>query len=157
LGIVGLVVQMVGLLRWVFVVPLLAGAYVDPSTDEATRQAVSITFQTVHAAGGVLLGEHVGQAFTVGWMSLVAVEILRTGALPRWLGILGLVASAVYALAQTELLATVVPGVPVIGAAGLVGSLLWLLFLASLGVVLCLPARQQTYADRDADDRERKG
>src|SRR4029453_16584365 len=41
IGIAGMVVQMVGLLRWVFVVPVLAQMYVDPSSTESMRAAVT--------------------------------------------------------------------------------------------------------------------
>ena len=45
IGIAGMVVQMVGLLRWVFVVPVLAQMYVDPSSTESIRAAVTVVFQ----------------------------------------------------------------------------------------------------------------
>ncbi|MCQ6956489.1 DUF4386 domain-containing protein [Mucilaginibacter sp. JC4] len=63
-GIIGLVVQMIGLLRWTFVVPVLADTFVH-STDPAVRSAVIVAFQTIHQFAGVLLGEHLGQLFTV--------------------------------------------------------------------------------------------
>jgi hypothetical protein len=44
--------------------------------------------------------------------------------------------SAVYFLAQTELLATVMPNFPVVPEAGFIGSTLWLLWLIGLGVTL---------------------
>ena len=137
LGIAGLFAQIVGLSRWVFVVPGIARAYV--AADEASRPALIAVFEAVHAFGGVLIGEHVGQAFTVGWMALVGLEIVQTRALPRWIGGLGLVAAAVYGLAQAELLATVIPGFPQWEPAGLVGSLLWLGFLLALGIALLRP------------------
>src|SRR6476620_2257520 len=56
-GIIGLVVQMIALLRWTFVVPILADSYVN-ATDEATKSAVIMAFKTIHQFGGVLLGEH---------------------------------------------------------------------------------------------------
>jgi len=136
LGVVGLVVQIVGLLRWVFVVPVLALLVTDPATPEATRTAALVAFQVVHAYGGVALGEHLGQALTITWTAALSVELLRTGAAPRWIGGLGLAAAALYALAQGELVGTVVPGFPQWGAAGLVGSLAWLAFLIALGANL---------------------
>ena len=62
-----------------------------------------------------------------------APEIRTSQASPR---ALGWAASAVYLLGQTELLETAIPGFPVIGWAGLAGSLLWLLWMVVMGVYL---------------------
>ena len=135
-GIVGGVVQMIGLLRWVFVVPMLARLYTDPGTSEAGRQAVAVTFQTLHQFGGVLLGEHLGQMFTILWMGLISAELLRRPGRSAWLGWAGIAAALVYLAAQAELLATVLPGMPEVPAAGLAGSLLWLGWMLWLGLSL---------------------
>lgn len=135
LGVVGLVVQMVGLLRWVFVVPGLARTVSDPTVPEATRAAAVVAFETLHAYGGVALGEHLGQAMTVGWMLGLSIEGIRTRSMVG-IGLWGVGAAALYALAQGELFATVVGGFPQWGPAGLVGSLAWLVFLLLLGVHL---------------------
>jgi surface polysaccharide O-acyltransferase-like enzyme len=60
IGVIGLIVQMIGLLRWTFVVPVLADSFVNAS-DEATKVAAVIAFKTIHQFGGVILGEHLGQ------------------------------------------------------------------------------------------------
>ena len=75
----------------------------------------------------------------------MSISTLRRGTFPRWLPWAGFVAAGVYALAQGELLATVMPGFPVWGEAGLVGSLLWLGWLIALGIVLLRGARSMTY------------
>jgi hypothetical protein len=139
-GVTGAVVQMIGLLRWVYVVPVLARLYVEPGTAEASRQAVLVVFQAFHQFGGVLLGEHLGQAFTILWMSLISADLLRSPSPKPWLGWGGIAASAVYLAAQTELLATVFPGFPEAPWAGLAGSLLWLGWMLWLGLSLLKPA-----------------
>ncbi|HNM36953.1 MAG TPA: DUF4386 domain-containing protein, partial [Anaerolineales bacterium] len=48
LGVIGFIVQVVGLLRWVFVVPALTRLYTDPSTDSVTQAAVAAVFTAVH-------------------------------------------------------------------------------------------------------------
>lgn len=136
LGISGAIMQMVGLLRWVFVVPVLANAYVDAAATEAGRAAVSVVFQAVHQYGGVVIGEHLGQLLTIGWMLLVSASLLRSSRFPRLLGVLGIGASAIYALAQLELLATVIPGLANWEAAGFIGSSLWLVWMILLGLSL---------------------
>lgn len=144
-GAAGLVAQMIGLLRWPFVVPLLARLYTAPGATEATRESAAAVFQAVHQYGGVVLGEHIGQTFTILWMVLLGVGLLRLRSVPRWLPWSGFVAAGVYALGQGELLATVMPAVPYWSAAGFVGSLLWLGWLIALGIVLLRQARSNIY------------
>ena len=66
-----------------------------------------------HQFGGALLGEHLGQLLAIGWSVTLSVIILRSRVLPRWLGVTGLVVSALYLLNQGDILATAVPGFPV--------------------------------------------
>ncbi len=135
LGVIGLVVQMIGLLRWTFVVPVLADTYVN-APDEGPKTAVVVAFKLIHQFGGVLLGEHLGQLFTVIWTVLLTHILSQKGVYGRWFIILGYLASAIYFLAQGELLATVMPGFPHWDLAGAIGSTLWLIWLVILGIVL---------------------
>lgn len=135
LGVISGIVQIIGLLRWTFVVPVLAGTYVGAGT-EATREAAKAAFQSLHQFGGVLLGEHLGQLLTIAWTVMIATAFLRLRLMPRWVCVLGYVASAIYVLAQAELFATVMPGFPVWDPAGLIGSTLWLVWLVVVGVQL---------------------
>lgn len=136
LGVVGFIVQVIGLLRWVFVVPALAQLFTDPTTDPATQASISTVFIAVHQYGGVVLGEHIGQLLTIVWMSMVSGIIYKSKMFSKWVAWFGWFASAVYLLAQTELLATAIPDFPVIDWAGLYGSLLWLAWMLVLGVYL---------------------
>ena len=136
LGVIGFIVQVIGLLRWVFVVPVLARLFTDPTADLATQASISAVFIVVHQYGGVVLGEHLGQFLTILWMSLISGIIYKSKIFSKWVAWFGWFASAVYLLAQTELLATAIPNFPVIDWAGLFGSLLWLAWMIVLGVYL---------------------
>jgi hypothetical protein len=141
LGAASVLLSLAGFLRWVFVVPPLADAYV--SGDDPTRAAVAAAWTAQHQFGGALLGEHLGQVLAVAWSVAVSAVVLRTGVLPRWLGAAGLVAGLLYLLNQGEVLATAVPGFPVWEPAGFLGSSAWGLWVAALGgaVLLRAPAR----------------
>jgi hypothetical protein len=132
-GIIGLVVQMIGLLRWTFVVPILAENYVHGS---GNKDAILITFQVIHQYGGVVLGEHLGQLFSIIWTIMMSLAFSKLKMFPKWLNMLGFISSAIYLLAQSELFATVLPNVYVIGWAGFIGSTLWILWLMLIGVKL---------------------
>jgi hypothetical protein len=135
-GVIAFVVQIVGLLRWVFVVPILARLYTDPMTAEATKESLGALFMVVHQYGGVVLGEHIGQLLTVIWSTMISAIIYKSNMFSKWVSWLGWFASAIYLLAQTELLATAMPDFPVLDWAGLYGSLLWLVWVMVLGVYL---------------------
>jgi hypothetical protein len=135
-GIIGGITQMIGLLRWTFVVPILAKTYTDPTASDSAKESAVIVFQAVHQYGGVVLGEHIGQVFSIFWMFVISLTIFKLNILKRWLAWFGFLASGVFLLAQTELFATVIPDFPVVPEAGLIGSLLWLIWMIVLGVLL---------------------
>jgi hypothetical protein len=135
-GVIGAITQMVGLLRWVFVVPILARTFTDPAASAATKDAVLVAFQVIHQYGGVVMGEHLGQAFTILWMALVSLAMFKSNIFKPWLGWFGLATYVIYTLAQTELLATVIPNFFVVSIAGLLGSILWLVWMVLMGVFL---------------------
>lgn len=135
IGIVSGIVQIIGLLRWVFVVPVLANDYVNTS-DPVMQTSIITSFKVIHQFGGVLLGEHLGQLFTVIWTVGMSYALLKSAIIPGWLGWAGYIASAIYLLAQAELFATVIPGFPVWDLAGLTGSSLWLVWLIAIGIKL---------------------
>lgn len=152
-GAGGAIAQILGLLRWAFVVPILARIYTSSQAVVATREAAVIAFQVLHQYAGVVLGEHIGQLFTILWMLLLSMSFLQLKAAPRWLSWSGFLASAVYLLAQGELIATVIPGFPVWGEAGFIGSLMWLGWILALGIFFIRPARRRVDEHTGEDPR----
>jgi hypothetical protein len=134
LGIIGLIVQMIGLLRWTFVVPVLADTFIN-TTDEATKSAVIVAFKMIHQFAGVLLGEHLGQLFTVAWTILMSIAFAKLNLFPKWVNWFGYTSAFIYLLAQAELFSTVMPGFPAWEMAGFIGSSLWLIWLVVIGVM----------------------
>ena len=125
-GVISGIVQIIALLRWVFVVPLIADNYVSVG-EAATKTAAIISFQTIHQFGGVLLGEHIGQLFTIIWTVMISYAFIKLNVFSKWISWLGIIASVIYLAAQAELFATVIPGFPVWSMAGFTGSTLWLI------------------------------
>lgn len=131
-GIISGIVQIIALLRWVFVIPVIANSYV--SGDVVTKTAAIMSFQTVHQFGGVLLGEYIGQLFTIIWTVMISYAFIKLNVFAKWVSWLGIIASLIYLMAQAELFATIIPGFPVWGMAGFIGSTLWLIWLIIIGV-----------------------
>jgi hypothetical protein len=141
--------SLIGFLRWVFVVPPLAHSYV--TGDPVTQAAVTAAWTAQHQYGGTLLGEHLGQLLAIAWSISLSVIILRSNTLPRWLGVTGLVAGALYLSNQGDILATAVPGFPVWELGGLIGSTTWGLWLAALGATVLLRPIRTPIADAGID------
>jgi hypothetical protein len=114
-------------------VPVLATEYVNTSS-ASKQEAIEISFKVIHQFGGVLLGEHLGQLFTIIWTIFISFALLKMNIIPKWLALWGFIASAIYFLAQAELFATVIPTFPVIEFAGFLGSTLWLIWLIIVGI-----------------------
>lgn len=131
IGIIGLVVQIIGLLRWSFIVPLLARNYV--SGNEIMKESAKSSFQVLHQLGGVILGEHIGQLFTIIWTIMISIAFAKFKLFSAWIHGLAYISSFIYLLAQAELFATVIPEFPSWNLAGFIGSTLWLIWLVLLG------------------------
>lgn len=126
-------VQAIGLLRWPFAVPGLAETALDPAADPAARAAAVVVFETLNQFAGVALGEHLGQLLLAAWTFALAVAVLRGRLAPALLGWIGLALVPLWILGQSEMLATVIPGFPVIEAAP-IAFMGWQVWLVALGL-----------------------
>lgn len=106
-GVLAGLLQALGLIRWVFVVPVLAAIEVDPTTTEATREAARVGFSLLHQYAGVALGEHLGQLLTASWVAGLGWLQLRAGG--RVTGALGLGSGLLIFAGLTDGFATVLP------------------------------------------------
>jgi len=139
LGVTSSVLQAIGLLRWVFVVPALAASYLSADASEASRAAALSNFQLVHQYGGVVVGEFLGQVFLVAWTIGTCAALLRSGPTLRWLGWAGLLTVPLWILGFSELLATVMPSVASLELAP-VAFMAWEAWLAGVAIVLLTQA-----------------
>jgi hypothetical protein len=133
-GVVAGVVQLLGLVRWPFLVPYLADAYLNPASSEAIWDSVAVVFGAFNNYAGVGVGEHLGYLFTGLWTALISLTMARSplfGRLGRWLGVFGIL-SALGVLAGTLELA----GLAWAADAVVVGYVLWSVWLLPAGVGL---------------------
>jgi hypothetical protein len=137
------VLQSVGLMRWVFVVPVLSNLYTDPSTSIETREVVSVVFQVIHQYGGVLIGEHLGQTLLTGWTIGVCIVMQRSPLFKPWVAKMGLIIVPLLLIGQSELLSTVILTLPV-GKSTAVGFMLWEAWLLIVGIFLLRVPCQRT-------------
>ena len=134
-GVVAGVVQFLGLVRWPFLVPYLADAYLDPASSGATRESVVVVFQAFNHYAGVGVGENLGYLFTALWTALVALAMFGS-ALPfrRWLALLGMASATGVLVGMLE-----PAGFETAADIVVVGYILWSVWLALFGILLLLP------------------
>jgi hypothetical protein len=138
IGVLSGLVQAFGLFRWVFLVPDLAAAYVDPSTDAATREAVIVVFEAAHEYLGVAIGEHLGYLFTGSWTILLSVMMFRSRMFRPWMGVVGIIAAAGIMIGMLEPF-----GVAAAGVVNAVSYILWSLWLIVMGGMLLRPIKEK--------------
>lgn len=133
-GVAAAVVQVIGLSRWLVLVPGLADRALDPGASAAERADALHSFHTAHTWLGTALGETAGYALTAAWTLLVLAALDR---LPRWMRALGTGSAAL--IASGVLIPLDVAGTDL---ANFVGYVLWSGWLVALAVHLVRrPAR----------------
>ena len=123
--------QVLGLLRWPFLVPTLAATYLDPGSTDATRAAALTVFTAFHQYVGVAVGEHLGYLFTGAWTLVIAAAMLTSAVFRPWLGWLGIVAGSGILCGLLE-----PAGVPLAGTINAFAYIVWSLWLIVAGVIL---------------------
>jgi hypothetical protein len=141
-GAAAALVQALGLSRWPFAVPELARRYLaapEGPAGEATREAVSVTFATLHRLLGVGIGEHLGYLLTGLWTLLVSASILTTAVLPVWFGLVGLPIGISLLIGTLEFVGpNERDGWPIAGMVVPIAYIAWSIWLAAMGVQLLL-------------------
>jgi hypothetical protein len=138
IGVLAGLVQMLGLLRWVYAVPSLARAYTEPGATAEQRAISAGIFRALHQYLGVGVGEHLGYLLTGLWSVLIGVAMTQVGgAIPAWLGGSGIAVGLGLMIGSAEFLGPYEePGWKVAGAAIPVLYVAWSLWLLGLGIAL---------------------
>lgn len=138
-GILAAAVQVIGLLRWVYLVPYLARTNADATATPATREAVRVVFESLHRFLGVGVGEHLGYLFTGVWTLLIGIAMISGTAFAGWLGWVAVIVGAGLAVFSTEFLGSREErGWSLAGKAVPILYILWSLWLVVVGLMLLL-------------------
>lgn len=137
LGVLAGLVQMLGLLRWVYLVPSLARMNADPQLEGGQRDANLAVFRATHQYLGVGVGEHLGYLFTGMWSVLIGVAIIGSELLPGWTGWVGVVIGTGLIAGSAEFLGpNEEQGWALAGAAIPLLYIAWSLWLLAMGISL---------------------
>jgi hypothetical protein len=133
-GVLGGLVQALGLIRWVMLVPSLAATYAASSASEIDRAMAVSIFDAANRYLGVGVGEHLGYLFTGAWTLLLSALISRDRRILAFTG--GAISLGVMAGMLEPL------GAPIAADINAIGFSLWALWALCLGVALLLEGRR---------------
>jgi hypothetical protein len=123
-GTAAATVQVLGLQRWVTLVPGISRDVLDP----AHRAEAEDRFELWHVLLGKAIGETIGYTLTAMFTVFVVVALSRM-LLPRWLAVIGYIAAG---LIVTGIIAPVVEAAGLTNFAGYVIWCAWLLAVATM-------------------------
>ncbi len=135
-GVAAATVQVVGLQRWVTLVPGISEDALDPSR----RADAEARFELLHTVLGKVIGETIGYALTATFTVLVVVALSRT-IMPRWMALTGYVAAGLIATG------VVIPVVEAASLTNFAGYVAWCAWLLAVSVLLFRHRRSRP--DRD--------
>lgn len=127
-GVLAGLVQALGLLRWVMLVPGLAATYVAPNATEIERSMAISMFDAANHYLGMGVGEHLGYFFTGVWTGLISALLFKTN---RVIALVG------FAIAIGVVIGMLEPfGVPMTGAINSISYSLWALWTLVVGIIV---------------------
>ena len=144
-GVVAGLAQTLGFLRWPFLVPHLAAAYLAPGASEAQRATAALVFEAFHRYAGMAVGEHLGYLSTSVWTFLIALLMLRAPLFGRWFGVSGMALAVGVATGLLE-----PAGWELAGTINALGYLAWALWLVVVGIVLVVRHDSSMVSTRSA-------
>lgn len=136
-GLAGLV-QALGLLRWVMLVPSLAAIYVAPGVTEVEQSMAVALFDAANHYLGMGVGEHLGYFFTAIWTVLTAALIFRTN---RIMAVAGIVIALGVISGMLEPY-----GVALTGMINATSYTLWAVWTLIVGIIILRSKGQATAA-----------
>lgn len=131
-------VQALGLLRWVILIPGLASHYVAPGATELSQAMDVAIFDFANQYLGAGVGEHVGYLFTAIWTALVSALLVRDH---KILATSGLVIAAGVAFGLLEAF-----GVGLAGAVVAIAFSLWAVWALLVGIQVLRGDRKTVHA-----------
>lgn len=127
-GVLAGLVQALGLLRWVVLIPSLAATYVAPGATEMEQSMAVSLFDAANHYLGMGVGEHLGYFFTAIWTVLASALVLKTN---RIVAVTGMVIAIGVIAGMLEPF-----GVPMTGTINAISYTLWAVWTLVLGVVV---------------------
>lgn len=100
-AVISTLARCIGIVRWLSVMPVLAGAYISGSVE--TQATISVLYDAINAYGGII-GEALGVGIFAG-LSLISLSIamFENEGNPKWLAVFGVFAGFAVMIQSVEL------------------------------------------------------
>ena len=135
--------RVLGILRWLFAMPVLSGAYFDPDSSQTMREVALLNYEMLNSYAGQV-GEHLGvRLFATLFLGFFAAAFMRSSRVPKPYAVWAAI-SALLFFPLEELIA--VDGGPILFINGFTYSF-WAIFF---GVFLIRSARRAGVSDAEA-------
>jgi hypothetical protein len=137
IGVCAWALQLFGVVRWIFVFPYLADLWVN-NPSEATKEAVTVTFNAFNNYAGFAIGQTVGIHLTAVWIFLAGIAILTSRLFKPWMGWLAFIIAIGEVVGNIGPLGSVIPTLPTQTYFN-ISNFFWLLsyiWMAYLGVIM---------------------
>jgi Domain of unknown function (DUF4386) len=148
MGIVAWAVQLIGLVRWIFVFPYLGNEWVAAVNDPQKRAMVEVVYNAFTNYTGFALGQTVGIHLTAIWTFLVGLILIKSPLFKPWHGYLAIVIAIGMAIGNMGPLGAVVPAIDIQTLFN-VSGIVWYVYyawMAYIGLVM-LRSRADVYDD----------
>ena len=127
--------RVVGILRWLFAMPVLSAAYFDPESSQAIRDVALMNYEMMNSFAGQI-GEHLGvRLFATLFLGFFALSFFRSSRIPTLFAVWAAISAALF-FPLEELIG--VDGGPILFINGFTYSF-WAIFL---GIYLIVQSRR---------------
>jgi hypothetical protein len=101
-GIGAGIAQILGFIRWPFLMPYLADTYVSAASTTATKEAITVVYESFNRYAGMAVGEHLGWVLLGLWLMGISAVQLHSKIFRSWVGLLGLLSGALLLISAFE-------------------------------------------------------
>jgi hypothetical protein len=113
IGICAWAIQLIGMVRWIFVFPYLANVWVAAANDPQKREIVEVVYTAFTNYTGFALGQTIGIHLTAIWTILAGIAIKKSPLFKPWLGYLAILIGIGQIIGNIGPLGAVVPSIPI--------------------------------------------
>ncbi|MNI13682.1 hypothetical protein D3C73_669160 [compost metagenome] len=89
-GVSAGIAQILGFIRWPFLIPYLADTYLSSTATAATKEAVVVVYETFNRYAGMAVGEHLGWVLLGIWLVGISMLQIKSTLFKKGVGLLGL-------------------------------------------------------------------
>lgn len=146
IGIAAWAIQLIGMVRWIFVFPYLANVWAASANNPQKREIVEVVYNAFTNYTGFALGQTIGIHLTAIWTFLAGIAMKKSPLFKPWVGYLAILIAIGQAIGNIGPLGAVLPEIPIQTLFNVSGIVWYIYYLwtAYVGIVM-IRARADVY------------